>query len=85
MGCDYIIHPVKYSYKFAYDLRGWLKYIAAFFSVFTGVMMIFWSLDRRKRNTFYCPSCGKTEKLIIEETHRCRLCKIEMKPLDELE
>jgi hypothetical protein len=49
LGIDFLINPVSYTYRAQYDLRGWLKWVAAFCAIFPGVFLIL--NVRKKENT----------------------------------
>lgn len=85
MAIGFIVDPVHYSYKYSYDLRGWTKYIAAFFAAFVGVLSIKASLDKRKRIKYYCPTCGRTGNFLVNSDPKCNHCKHKMELLDNLE
>lgn len=68
----------------SYDVRGWLKWFAAFAGIFPGIWMILIAFKKGKISEYYCPNCGKTEKLFDAKKYICSLCKVAYKKIEDL-
>lgn len=84
MGVDFLIHPVRYTYRVAYDVRGWLKWVASFVTIFPGAWLLTTAFYKGKLTTYYCPKCGKTEELMEGKKYTCSFCETEYERLDDL-
>ena len=81
MGISFLLSPVLYSYKFAYDLRGITKWIASSIAIITGIYSLYTAIEKGEFVKYYCPECGKSAKIKEDTTVKCPFCKIPLRKL----
>lgn len=81
LGISFLVSPVHYSYKFAYDLRGVTKWIASFITISVGVYSLSSSIEKGKFEKYFCHECGNLSNLKENTVHLCPHCQA---PLEKL-
>lgn len=78
VGSNYFLHPVSYTQRAQYDLRGWLKFFAAFSAIFPGICLVRHAFRANNFQKYECTTCEYEEKLFESKNYKCPLCKSDL-------